>query len=76
MSTANNDTIEPEWESPNEAAQRSGVCRATIYHLIGEGHIEARKLGSRTLVRVASRRTYFNALPKAQIAPPRKMVRP
>jgi excisionase family DNA binding protein len=68
-------TIEPEWESPTEAAERSGISRAWIYVLIDRGDIEARKMGTRTLIRVASRRAYLDSLPIAA-ADLRKPLRP
>jgi hypothetical protein len=60
-----------EWESPRDTAAATGESVQTIYNKIGLGCFDARKSSSRTLVNVASRRKYYNSLPKARIAPPR-----
>jgi hypothetical protein len=60
--------VEPEWESPKDAAIAGGVSRSRIYELLSLGLFDTRKCGSKTLIRVASRREYFNSLPKARIA--------
>lgn len=65
-STKPKPVIEAEWESPREAAERSGVSRQTVYNWMDSGLIEARKMGSRTLIRVASRRAYLDNLPTVQ----------
>jgi hypothetical protein len=67
-------TVTPEWESPADCAMVLGISRASVYHLIGLGLLDARKLLGRTIINVASRRAYLANLPKAQIAPPKKAV--
>jgi len=74
-------TNKPEWESPGQTAGVIGVCRASVYGLIGEGKLDARKLNGRTPVNVASRRTLMDGLPNANIAtrnppPPRPVPQP
>jgi hypothetical protein len=66
---------EPEWESPRQSAEALGVCRATVYGLIGEGKLDARKLGDRTIISIKSRREFAENLPKAEIAPRKTQVR-
>ena len=65
--TTKNPVDEAEWESPGLNAKRNGVSRQTIYDKFAAGDIDARKMGARTLVNVASSRAYFGSLPKAQI---------
>jgi excisionase family DNA binding protein len=55
--------IEREWENPRESSEALGVCRSTIYNLITSGKLRAKKLGSRTLVSVQSRRELVAGLP-------------
>ena len=62
-----NELPEPEWESIAASAHAADTTPQTIYSLIGQGHIEARKMGRKTLVRVASRRAYFDGLPLARV---------
>lgn len=59
--------VEREWESPRESAEATGTSVPMIYAALGRGDIEARKMGTRTLIRVASRRAYFDNLPPAKI---------
>lgn len=54
------------------AAQMSGLGRSRIYELIGEGTLEARKAGRRTLIMTDSLRAYLSTLPAATIRAPRK----
>ena len=60
---------EAEWESPGLNAKRNGVSRQSIYDKVAAGDIDARKMGTRTLVNVASSRAHFGSLPKAEIRP-------
>jgi hypothetical protein len=62
-----NELPEPEWESIAASAHAGDTTPQSIYQIIGQGLIEARKMGRKTIVRVASRRAYFDNLPKAQI---------
>ena len=48
---------------PADAARAMGVSRATIYTLLREGKIRARKHGTRTLIDPESLRAYFASLP-------------
>ena len=62
--------IEPLALSPREAADCLSVSKRTVSNLIAAGKIEARKNGTRTLVDVASLKTYYASLPlKANHAP-------
>ena len=55
MNTANI-TIEPLAYSINEACRVSSLGRTRLYQLIGEGRLEVRKIGKRTLIPAASLR--------------------
>ena len=55
MNTANT-TIEPLAYSIREACRISSLGRTRLYQLIGEGRLEARKIGTRTLIPAASLR--------------------
>ena len=48
-------------------AQISGISRARIYILIGEGKIDARKVGRRTLVLAESVQQFIDSLPRTKI---------
>ena len=62
--------IEPLALSPRDAADCLSVSKRTVSNLIADGKIEARKNGTRTLVDVASLKTYYASLPlKADHAP-------
>ena len=62
--------IEPLALSPRDAADCLSVSKRTVSNLIAAGKIEARKNGTRTLVDVASLKTYYANLPlKADHAP-------
>lgn len=52
----------------NEAARMLSVSRTTIYELISAERIQARKLGSRTLIVVASMQRLLEDLPPAVAA--------
>lgn len=51
-----------------DAARMLSVSRTTIYELIGGGRLQARKLGSRTLILVASMQQLLDELPPAAAA--------
>jgi excisionase family DNA binding protein len=53
---APNVTIEPLAYSVREACRVSSIGRTRLYQLIGEGQLEARKIGKRTLIPAASLR--------------------
>jgi excisionase family DNA binding protein len=55
-------TIEPFALSPREAAKCLAVSKRTISRLITARKIVARKVGSRTLVDVASLKGYYQSL--------------
>ena len=42
-------------------------CRTTIYKLLGQGKIRAKKLGKKLLLEDDSMREYFTSLPDAEI---------
>lgn len=50
------------------AMQASGLPRCKIYELLGQGKIEARKDGRRTLIPAESLRAYLSSLPAASIS--------
>lgn len=55
---------EPIAVSPADAADMLGVSKRTVYNLIGQGKLRARKLGARTLVDVATLQSYYKSLPE------------
>ncbi|HKX77272.1 MAG TPA: helix-turn-helix domain-containing protein [Novosphingobium sp.] len=55
MNTANT-ALEPLAYSIREACRISSLGRTRLYQLIGEGRLEARKIGKRTLIPAASLR--------------------
>jgi excisionase family DNA binding protein len=62
--------IEPFALSPRDAADCLSVSKRTVSNLIAAGKIKARKSGTRTLVDVASLKTYYASLPlKADHSP-------
>lgn len=58
--------IEPMVLGVKDAATFIGLSKSRLYELIGEGHIEARKLGARTVVPTASLRAFVEAAPRLQ----------
>ncbi|WP_428629860.1 helix-turn-helix domain-containing protein [Sphingopyxis sp.] len=50
------DALEPLAYSINEASRVSSLGRTRLYQLIGEGRLEVRKIGKRTLIPAASLR--------------------
>ncbi len=60
--------IEPLLHSPADAKRMlGGIGTTKFYELIGAGHLDARKIGGRTMITVASLRQYAESLPKADI---------
>jgi excisionase family DNA binding protein len=55
--------IEPLALSPRQAAQYLSISKRTLMRLLAAGDIVARKNGPRTLVDVASLRSYYDSLP-------------
>ena len=51
-----NIALEPLASSIREACRISSLGRTRLYQLIGEGRLEARKIGKRTLIPAASLR--------------------
>lgn len=51
-----NTGLEPLAYSINEACRVSSLGRTRLYQLIGEGRLEARKIGKRTLIPASSLR--------------------
>jgi excisionase family DNA binding protein len=49
------------------ACDALGIRRTTLYRLIGEGQIEARQCGGRTLILADSLRAFLAKLPPAPI---------
>ena len=64
--------VEPILCSVPQGCQMIGIGTQGMYDLIGAGLIKAVKRGTRTLLVVASLKTYAKSLPAAIIAPPRK----
>ena len=54
--------MEPINISIIDAAKALGVGRSKTYELINAGHLETVKLGTRTLVRVASMKAFSDSL--------------
>ena len=57
-------TIEPIVLGVRDAAAYIGLSRSRLYELISENQIEARKLGARTLIPIASLRAFVEAAPR------------
>ena len=56
--------IEPMVLGVKDAATFIGLSKSRLYELITEGTIEARKLGARTVVPIASLRAYVENAPR------------
>jgi excisionase family DNA binding protein len=56
--------IEPLVLGVRDAAAFIGLSRSRLYELIGDGQIEARKLGSRTVVPTESLRSFVTNAPR------------
>lgn len=46
----------PEWDSRQDAATIAGISLPTLHALIGQGLVEARKVGRRTLINLGDLR--------------------
>jgi excisionase family DNA binding protein len=51
--------------SVNEAARRAGVGRSSLYEAIHRGELPLRKIGRRSLIRVADLSAWIDGLPVA-----------
>ncbi len=60
--------MEPIALNVKEAARFIGLSRSRLYELIDEGQVEARKVGSRTLIPTASLHALLAAAPKKEAA--------
>jgi hypothetical protein len=58
-----------------EVTKISGLGRSTIYEAIGNGQLDARKAGNRTLIVATSLRSFLDNLPPATIRTGRKAAR-
>lgn len=56
--------IEPMVLGVKDAAAFVGLSKSRLYELISDNRIEARKLGARTVVPVASLRAYVESAPR------------
>lgn len=54
--------------SISDACRATGLGRTSIYGLISEGRIEARRCGGRTLIPAESLRAFLASLPPVPIA--------
>jgi excisionase family DNA binding protein len=52
-------TLEPIAVRISTAVKLTGICRSTIYELIGDGTIETVKIGRSTFIRYSSLRRLF-----------------
>jgi excisionase family DNA binding protein len=62
-------TIQPYTFNVPTAAAAIGISRARLYQLIGAGDLEARKVGSKTVVLRSEIERYVAGLPVAAIKP-------
>jgi excisionase family DNA binding protein len=56
--------IEPMVLGVKDAATFIGLSKSRLYELISENQIEARRLGGRTVIPVASLRAFVNSAPR------------
>jgi hypothetical protein len=64
MSADDTDKLEPLALAPRDAARFLSISKRSLSRLIACGKIIARKDGARTLVDVASLKSYYAALPR------------
>ncbi len=50
---------------PREAMKKIGICQTKFYALLKEGKLDARKIGSATVITAASLNQFVAALPRA-----------
>lgn len=48
---------------PKDAATMLGISRSTVYQLIADGHLPARKLGATTVIRRCDLEAFLDAAP-------------
>lgn len=60
-------TSTPYAHPVSDAASMLGIKSSKLYELIAEGQIQAKKIGSRTVVLDASLREYLASQPDAQV---------
>jgi hypothetical protein len=56
-----------EFYSLREVETITGFSHATVYRLIGQGRLDARKIGTKTIITSASLRKLIDELPAAQV---------
>jgi predicted DNA-binding transcriptional regulator AlpA len=66
--------VTPILVSVNDVLILSGMSRSSLYRRLGEGRLEARKLGSRTMVVAESLRAFLDSAPVVTIKPPKAKV--
>lgn len=52
--------------SPADAVKVLGIGRSTLFSLLAQGELTARKLGTRTLITAAELERYVASLPRAE----------
>ncbi len=62
-----NTEVKPTLYSTNDARRIGCFGNTKLYELIGEGRLEAVKLGGKTLVTAASLDAFIASLPRAEI---------
>jgi predicted DNA-binding transcriptional regulator AlpA len=63
--------VTPILVSVNDALTMSGMSRSSLYRRLGEGQLEGRKLGSRTMLVADSLRAFIDSAPVVTIKPPK-----
>jgi excisionase family DNA binding protein len=53
----------PEWENVKDTCAATGLSRGTVWKLLKNGRIQAKKFGPRVLINIASRKAFIDALP-------------
>jgi excisionase family DNA binding protein len=64
----------PKYCSPVELARMTGLCRATVYNMIGRGNLVTRKVGRRTLIDLDAATAWIDAQPSASVAAPKSLA--
>jgi excisionase family DNA binding protein len=64
----------PEYARIPEACRRYGLSRSRLYVLAGEGLVRFVKVGSATLVDLATVRDYLASCPAAQVRPSKTLA--
>lgn len=71
-----NEEIVPNFVTISEWVVRSGVSRSRTYELLASGHLEARKVGRRTLLDLRAGLAWLDAQPAPKISLPFAKRRP